>query len=48
MTFGPAQVRPGMEVIGTTGASIGRVTDAHDEEFVVERAAPQPPRDARL
>jgi hypothetical protein len=32
-----------MEVIGTTGATIGRVTEANDEEFVVERAAPQAP-----
>ncbi len=37
MTFGPVQVRPGMEVIGTTGAPIGRVTEANDEDFVVER-----------
>ena len=37
MTFGPVQVRPGMEVIGTTGAPIGRVTEASDEHFVVER-----------
>jgi hypothetical protein len=37
MTFGPIQVRPGMEVIGTTGAPIGRVTETHDEDFVVDR-----------
>lgn len=37
MTFGPVQVRPGMEVIGTTGAPIGRVTEASEEHFVVER-----------
>jgi hypothetical protein len=43
MTFGPIQVRPGMEVIGTTGAPIGRITEALDEEFVVERTASQEP-----
>jgi hypothetical protein len=32
------QVRPGMEVIGTTGAPIGRVAETHEEDFVVERA----------
>ena len=37
MTFGPIQVRPGMEVIGTTGAPIGRVIQAHDDDFLVER-----------
>ena len=37
MTFGPIQVRPGMEVIGTTGALIGRVVEAHDDDFVIER-----------
>jgi hypothetical protein len=41
MTFGPIQVRPGMAVIGTTGAPIGRVIEARDEEFVVERTPPQ-------
>ena len=39
MTFGPIQVRPGMEVIGTTGAPVGRVTEVQDDEFVVERTA---------
>ena len=43
MTFGPAQVRPGMEVIGTTGALIGRVVEASEEEFVVERTPPHAP-----
>jgi hypothetical protein len=43
MTFGPVQVRPGMEVIGTTGAPIGRVSEALEDEFIVERSAPQPP-----
>jgi hypothetical protein len=43
MTFGPVQVRPGMEVIGTTGAPIGRVSEATEDEFVVERPAPQAP-----
>ncbi len=37
MSFGPIQVRPGVEVIGTTGAPIGRVIEARDEEFVVDR-----------
>ena len=40
MTFGPVQVRPGMDVIGTTGAPIGRIKAADDDGFVVERAAP--------
>jgi hypothetical protein len=40
MTFGPAQVAPGVEVIGTTGSPIGRVKEVRDENFVVERAAP--------
>jgi hypothetical protein len=43
MTFGPIQVKPGMEVIGTTGAPIGHVTEATDEEFVVARTEPQAP-----
>lgn len=38
MTFGPIQVRPGMEVIGTTGAPVGRVLEVQDEDFVVERS----------
>ena len=37
MTFGPIQVRPGMEVIGTTGAPVGRVLEVQDDVFVVER-----------
>lgn len=41
MTFGPVQVRPGMEVIGTTGAQIGHVSEATDEDFVVERTSSQ-------
>jgi hypothetical protein len=40
MTFGPVQVRAGMEVIGTTGAAIGRVAEAHDDDFVIERTPP--------
>lgn len=28
-----------MEVIGTTGAPVGRVTEVQDDEFVVERTA---------
>jgi hypothetical protein len=32
-----------MEVIGTTGAPIGRVVEASDEEFVVERTPPHAP-----
>lgn len=31
-----------MEVIGTTGALIGRVTEAHEEDFVIERTPPHP------
>ena len=42
MTFGPIQVQPGMEVIATTGAPIGRVKAVADEEFVVERGASAP------
>jgi hypothetical protein len=37
MTFGEMQVRPGMEVVGTAGISIGRVKETHAEDFVVER-----------
>jgi hypothetical protein len=37
MTFGPLQVQAGMEVIGTTGAPIGRVTQTADDAFVVDR-----------
>ena len=40
MTFGPVQVRPGMEVIGTTGAQIGRVSEATEDDFVIERTPP--------
>jgi hypothetical protein len=40
MTFGSMQVRPGMEVIGTTGAPIGHVKEAREEDFVIQRAAP--------
>ncbi len=43
MTFGPAQVQPGMEVIGTTGAPIGHVSEVREDEFVVERSAPRAP-----
>jgi hypothetical protein len=39
MTFGPVQIRPGMEVIGTTGAPIGRIKEAHDADFIVDRAS---------
>jgi hypothetical protein len=31
------QVRPGMEVIGTTGAPVGRVVEVQDDDFLVER-----------
>lgn len=41
MTFGPVQVQPGMEVIGTTGAPIGRVRESLEDEFVVDRTAPR-------
>jgi hypothetical protein len=27
-----------MEVIGTTGAPIGRVAETHEDDFVIERA----------
>jgi hypothetical protein len=37
MTFGAMQLQPGMEVIGTTGAPIGRVKETHEDNFVVER-----------
>jgi hypothetical protein len=30
-----------MDVIGTTGAPIGRVTEAYEDEFVVERTPPK-------
>lgn len=46
MTFGPVQVQPGMEVIGTTGAPIGRVRESLENEFVVERTSP--PGEVRL
>jgi len=39
MTFGPAQVRAGMEVIGTTGAPIGRVSETREDDFVIERTS---------
>jgi hypothetical protein len=42
MTFGPAQVQPGMEVIGTTGALIGRIKEAQDEYFIVDRGSSVP------
>jgi preprotein translocase subunit YajC len=35
MTFGRAQVQPGMEVVRTAGTPVGQVTEVHDEEFVV-------------
>ena len=41
MTFGAMQLRPGMEVIGTTGAPIGRIKEAREEDFVIERTPPQ-------
>jgi hypothetical protein len=37
MTFGQAQVRPGMAVVDTRGTTIGRVSEAGEEEFVVQR-----------
>jgi sporulation protein YlmC with PRC-barrel domain len=37
MTFGPMQVRPGMEVVATAGTAVGRVKEARTEDFVVER-----------
>jgi len=37
MTFGQMQVRPGMTVVDTRGSTVGRVSEAGDEEFVVER-----------
>lgn len=39
MTFGRLQVRPGMEVVGTNGNAVGRVREAHDTYFLVERSA---------
>ena len=30
-----------MEVIGTTGALIGRVSEANEDDFVIERTSPQ-------
>ena len=40
MTFGPAQVLPGMEVIATTGATMGRVAETGADDFVLERTPP--------
>lgn len=37
MTFGRMQVRPGIAVVDTAGAAVGRVTAAHDEDFLVRR-----------
>ncbi len=37
MTFGQMQVRPGMTVVDTRGAQIGRVSNVSDEQFVVQR-----------
>lgn len=39
VTFGPIQVQIGMEVIGTTGARIGHVKEAHDDDFVIDRGS---------
>jgi sporulation protein YlmC with PRC-barrel domain len=38
MTFGPMQVRPGMTVVDTRGSTVGRVSEAGAEQFVVERS----------
>jgi hypothetical protein len=38
MTFGQMQVRPGMTVVNTRGSTVGRVSEASAEEFVVERS----------
>jgi hypothetical protein len=46
MTFGPIQVQPGMEVIGTTGAPIGHVRESLEDGFIVERTSPR--SDVRL
>ena len=37
MTFGRMQVQPGMEVAGTGGQPIGRVSQVHDADFQVVR-----------
>jgi hypothetical protein len=37
MTFGELQVRPGMLVVDTTGAEIGRISETSVDEFVVQR-----------
>ncbi len=37
MTFGQMQVRPGMTVVDTRGAQLGRVSHVSDEQFVIQR-----------
>jgi hypothetical protein len=37
MTFGQMQIRPGMAVVDTRGAQLGRVSAVSDEQFVVQR-----------
>lgn len=36
MTFGPVQVQQGMSVVDTRGSDIGVVTEADQEQFVVD------------
>ncbi len=38
MTFSQMQVRPGMTVVDTRGSTVGRVSEAGEEEFVIARA----------
>jgi hypothetical protein len=42
MTFGPTQLQPGMQVIGTTGAPIGNVKETQEDYFVIDRGASLP------
>jgi hypothetical protein len=37
MTFGPMQVRTGMNVVDRQGAQIGRVGEVGEQQFATER-----------
>jgi hypothetical protein len=37
MTFGPMQVRTGMNVVDTQDAQIGRVGEVREQQFVIQR-----------
>ena len=39
MSTDPVQVRPGMEVMDSSAERVGRVTEVHEDGFLVERTS---------